>query len=392
MALHYLDNAATTRLSDRVLGAMQPYFQTQFGNPSSLHGLGVEAENAVKIARDKMARALKVQSKEILFTSGGTESNNLALKGLTAALKRRGNHIVCSTVEHPSILEPLKDLEESGFRVSRVDPRSDGRVHPEDIAAALQDDTILVAVMHVQNETGAINPIDEIASQIAQRSQFAVFHVDGVQAIGKLPLPCPQVHSYSLSGHKLHGPKGTGALILRGRARLLPQQRGGGQERGLRSGTENVPGIVGLAEAVVAAVEGRDAQRAFWQQQKEILAQGIRELGGRINSPEIASPSILNASFPGHPAEVLLHMLETHKVYVSNGSACASKKSTESHVLKALGLSAAERKSALRFSMGWETQAEDILAALDALKAALQELQPVKRRPRRPQSVTGNRS
>ncbi|MDF1665136.1 MAG: cysteine desulfurase family protein, partial [Planctomycetota bacterium] len=382
MALHYLDNAATTRLSDRVLGAMQPYFQTHFGNPSSLHSLGVEAENALKNAREKIARALRVKSKEVTLTSGGTESNNLALRGLSAALKRRGKHIVCSNIEHPSVLETCSDLEAAGFRITQVAPQSDGLIHPEDILAALEDDTILVTVMHIQNETGAINPIDAIAQQVAQKNPVALIHVDGVQAIGKAPFPGPHIHSYSLSGHKLHGPKGSGALILRGRARLCPQQTGGGQERGLRSGTENVPGAVGLGEAVAAAVESGAKQRAFWQAQKELLAQGIEELGGRVNSPEIASPSILNASFPGYPAEVLLHMLESHGVYVSNGSACASKKSTESHVLKALGLSPDDQKSALRFSMGWETRPEDISAALEALKSALNELSPVKRRGR----------
>jgi cysteine desulfurase len=375
---HYLDNAATTRVSDSVLQAMLPFFQSHYGNPSSLHNLGVDASNALKKARRNIANALCVESRELVFTSGGTESNNLALKGAARALKRRGQHIICSSIEHPSVLECCDDLAKEGFTITKVVPNQNGQIQPEQILNALQEDTILISIMQVQNETGAINPVEAIATAVKQKQTKIIIHVDGVQALGKLPTPCAAVDCYSFSGHKIHGPKGIGGLIVRNSARLLSPISGGGQENGLRSGTENLPAIVGLAKAVQEACKKRDQQYALWQQLKTTLSEGCTLLGGHINSPKCSSPSLLNASFPGHPAEVLLHLLESHRVYVSNGSACASKKNTESHVLKALGLSPDLQKSALRFSMGWNTTIHDIEACLAALKAALEELGPVK--------------
>jgi cysteine desulfurase len=375
---HYLDNAATTRLSDKVLAAMWPYFQEHYGNPSSLHSLGVEADKALKRARKSIARELGIESRELFFTSGGTESNNLALKGIARALRRRGKHIICSSIEHPSVLETCRELaDKDGFRLTEIAPQSSSCIAPEQVFEALEDDTILVTIMHVQNETGAIHPVDEIARGVALRTKVTVVHVDGAQALGKVAMPCESVHSYSFSGHKIHGPKGIGGLVVRGRARPLAQLTGGGQESGLRSGTENLAGIVGLAAAVEEVMSQRPSQVPFWEALRGPLVTGIEALGGHINSPEDSAPSIVNVSFPGHPAEVILHLLESQGVYVSNGSACASKKSKGSHVLRALGLSSALQKSALRLSMGWQTTEDDIRAAVRALEKALEELGPV---------------
>lgn len=381
----YLDNAATTRVRDEALAAMLPLLKGRYGNPSSAHGLGVEAARLLQEARRRCAEALGIAPSALIFTSGGTEANNLALRGAARAMARRGRHIVCSAVEHPAVLETARALsKQDGFRLTELTPDRCGRIRVEEVVAALEDDTILVSVMEVQNEVGAVNPVAAIARAVKAERPEALVHCDGVQAAGKRPLPA-DVDLYALSGHKLHGPKGIGALVAR--ARIVAQLTGGGQEGGLRSGTENLPGIAGLAVALSLAVAERDESVARWRELNQTLRAGLEGLGGHINGPgldEGAAPNIVSVAFPGLPAEVLLHSLEARSVYVSNGSACASKKRGGSHVLRAMGLAEDRRASTLRFSFGADTRAADIVAALAALEQALTELAPLRRPAKRP--------
>jgi cysteine desulfurase len=370
----YLDNNATTRVHPDVLAAMLPYFGERFGNPSSLHRLGAEAARGLEEAREAVARALGAEPGEVVFTSGGTEANNLALRGAVAALRRRGDHVVTTSVEHPSVREVCHALEQEGLRVTYVPVRPDGTLDPEAVVAAVEDATILVSIMHVQNETGAVFPVDAIARRVKARSQKLVVHSDGVQAVGKVAPPSRAVDLYSVSAHKVHGPKGAGALVVRRPARVLPQLVGGGQERGLRSGTEALPLVVGLGVALRLAVESRVAAMRDAAPRSALLREGIVALGGVINSPAEAVPTTINASFPGAAAEPLLHALEDRDVIVSTGSACTSKKASRSPVLRAMGLSEERLASALRFSLSRDTTDADVRRSLAALGEALAAL------------------
>ncbi len=369
----YLDNNATTRVASEALDALTAHLRAP-GNASSLHRLGAAAARALDEARGQVASALKAAPREVIFTSGGTEANNLAVVGAVRALRRRGDHVVTTAVEHPSVREPIAALEAEGLRVTWVPVGPDGRLEADAVIDAIEDGTLLVSVMHAQNETGAVFPIDEIARRARARSSKLLVHADGVQALGKLPPPGPEVDLYSVSGHKVHGPQGIGALRVGARARLIPRVRGGGQERGLRSGTE--PVALAAAFGVAAALAHRE-RAAFAARAAALggrLRAGIEELGGVINSPRDALPSTINASFPGVAAEPLLHALEAREVYVSTGSACHGPKKQESPVLRAMGLGPERVASALRFSLSRETTADEVEAALTALAAALAEL------------------
>jgi len=369
----YLDNAATTRLDEGVLEAMLPYFRERYGNPGSLHRLGAEAEAGLVRAREQVALALTAAPEEVVFTSGGTEANTLAILGAARARKRRGDHVITSQVEHACVRQAMATLEAEGFEVTSLPP---GELTPAAVAAAVTSKTVLVSVMHVNNETGEVFPIREIARAAKAASKKLAVHSDGVQAFGKLPPPGPEVDLYALSGHKVHGPKGTGALCVRRGTHLVPLVVGGGQERGLRGGTEGVPQLVGLGAAAELAAQTRAAFAASLREQGQALRAGIEALGGVINSPPGASwvGSILNASFPGLAAEVLLHALEEAGVYTSTTSACASRRGKTSHVLAAMGLSEERLTSALRFSLSRETSADEIAAALTAIEAATKAL------------------
>jgi cysteine desulfurase len=370
----YLDNSATTRVAAEVLEAMLPWLRERWGNPSSLHRLGADAARAVAEAREQVARALACAPGEVVFTSGGTEANNLALRGAVRALRRRGDHVVTTAVEHPSVAEVLAVLEGEGARVTRVAVEPDGTLAPDAVVDAIEDGTVLVSVMHVQNETGAIFPIEAIARRAKARSKKLLVHSDGVQALGKVPPPSDAVDLYTISGHKAHAPKGVGALRVGRRARIAPLLHGGGQEGGRRSGTEPVPGIVALGVALELAQRER---AAFHQRAGRLSARlraGAEALGGVVNSPDSAVPSVLNVSFPGVAAEPLLHALEERDVYVSTGSACHSRKGAKSPVLQAMGLSEARVASALRFSLSRETTEDEVTWALDALAAAVRSL------------------
>lgn len=371
----YLDNNATTPVAPEVLEAMAPYWRERFGNPSSAHRKGVEAERAVRASRATIARLLGVKESEVIFTSGGTEGDNLAIKGVARALHRRGNHIVTTKIEHPAVLESCRDLEAEGFRVTYLDVDAGGLLTPEAVEAALTPETILVSIMHVNNELGTILPISEIAERVKRRHPQIVFHSDGVQAVGKTWVDLRGIDLYTISGHKIHAPKGIGALIAREGVKMKPLLSGGGQERGWRSGTENVAGIVGLARALELMYEDLEGKLAYFRTLREHFLDGVRRIpGARINSPEQSVPTTVNVSFPGVPAEVLLHALEEEGVFASTGAACASRKRKRSHVLEAVGLPPEVSDSSLRFSFSRYTTREDIERALAALNRALERL------------------
>lgn len=372
-ALIYLDAAATTPVLPEVLDAMLPALREQFGNPGSLHRLGAAAARALEEAREAVARALLCEPGEVLLVSGGTEANALALSGALGA--RRGPaHVVTSAVEHPCVQEQLRLLEAGGLRVTRVAPRRDGGLDPEAVLAALEPETALVSLMHVQNETGAVFPLEAVARAAKARSPRILVHGDGVQAWGKLPPPGPEVDLYAVSAHKVHGPKGAGALRVRRGLRLAPLVPGGGQERGLRGGTEAMPALLGLGAAARLVPAGR----ARWAGEVAALGARLREgllaLGGQLNSPADGLPTLWNVSFPGVPAEPLLHALEARGVFVSTGSACSSRQRKRSPTLQAMGLPAARIDSALRWSLPRTLQAAEVERALEAARAALAEL------------------
>jgi cysteine desulfurase len=369
----YLDAAATTRPAPEVLEAMLPCLDDLFGNPSSLHRRGVETARAIDDARTEVARSLGRDRGEVVFTSGATEANNLALRGATLAQRRRGDHIVATAVEHPSVLEPLRALESEGFRLSLAPVERDGTIDPGKVLALVEEKTVLLSVMHVQNETGAVFPVESIAKRAKAKRPGLIVHSDGVQAWGKLEAPDRSVDLYVVSGHKVHGPQGAGALAIAKGTRVLAQVFGGGQEGGLRAGTENVAAIVGLGVAARLARERLSFRRSTARALRGRLEAGLRALGATILSPNESVPNTINASFPGAAAEPLLHALEQRGIIVSSGSACSSKKSGHgrSHVLDAMGLPDELKKSSLRLSFSADETGE---REIDAALAALREL------------------
>lgn len=368
----YLDNAATTRLDARALEVMLPYFRERFGNPGSLHRLGAEADAGLTRAREQVAEALGATPEETVLTSGGTEANTLAILGAARARRRRGEHVITSAVEHACVREAFAILANEGFKVTTLPVDLERGLDPAQVAAAVTPETTLVSVMHVNNETGRIFPITEIARAAKAASRKLLVHSDGVQAFGKLTPPGPEVDLYAVSGHKIHGPKGTGALRVRKNVFLLPLVPGGGQERGLRGGTEGVPQLVGFGEAARLARLERPSFASRVHDLGRRLRAGLLALGAEVNSPQGASwiGSILNVSFPGLAAEVFLHALEAEGLYASTTSACRSRRGKRSHVLEALGLSEERLASSLRFSLSRETTPTEIERALVILAEA----------------------
>ncbi|WP_018131165.1 cysteine desulfurase family protein [Effusibacillus pohliae] len=380
----YLDNSATTRPFPEVLDAMTEVMTRYYGNPSSLHRKGIETEERVDDARREIARTLGAKPSEILFTSGGTEANNLAIQGAVRRYKNRGNHLITSAIEHSSVLDVMKHLEGEGFRVTYLPVGRDGRVRVEDVEKSMTDQTILVSIMYVNNETGAIQPISQIGQLLSGRPK-TLFHVDAVQAYGKLPINVKEVKVdlLSVSAHKVHGPKGVGALYVREGVELVPLVFGGGQENGKRSGTENVPGIVGFGAAVRRLFSTFEADRKRMQTLRDQLIESLRHSipNLKINTlPEMAAPHIVNVSFPGVKGEVLVHALETEGIFVTTGSACSSKEKKHSHVLKAMGLAEAELEGAIRLSLSPETTGDEIAAAVGALSRIVGDLRLLTRR------------
>lgn len=379
----YLDNSSTTKVTKEVVEAMVNALTVYYGNPASLHRLGMAAEKIVTEARERLAKFLQVKSNEIYFTSGGTESNNLAIKGVAYAKKRDGNHLITSLIEHPSVLEAFKDLEKEGFSVTYVSVDKEGHVDLGELKRAIREETILISIMYVNNEVGSIQPIEEIADIVSQHKNI-VLHVDAVQAFGKIPLipSLHGIHLMSISAHKIHGPKGVGALFVREGTKILPLFSGGGQERGLRPGTENVPGIAGFS----AAMELVSKNFADWNKHMKELKIRLKDAilsqidGTVLNGPEDGAPHILNLSFLGVKAEVLLHSLEMHGVYVSTASACVSRKGKRSHVLIAMGKNNGEIESAIRFSLSPFLEIDDIDYTVDVLSKQVEELRKYSRR------------
>ncbi len=405
----YLDNAATTRALPEVAAAVRRALEEDFGNPSSPHGLGVRAERLLRAAREEVAAALGVSPGEVVFTSGGTEANNLAVAGTARRLRGRGDHVVTTAVEHPSVLEACRSLEEEGFRVTVLPCDALGLVSPETLAQALEPGTVLVSTMHVNNEVGAVQPLAAFAEVLARHRRGAggggsgrgggdrlpLWHVDAVQSFLHLPLE-PRVLGVdllSVSAHKVHGPKGAGALWVREGVELRPLIRGGGQEGGRRGGTENVPGIAGFAAAVAAlrrlaegqgGVAGLAARLAGL---RDTLAGRIRELvpeavvnGPAGARPADAAPHILSVAFPGLRGEVLVRALEEEGVVAATGAACSARRRKPSHVLAAMGLPPAVREGTLRFSLAVTGTAADVETAAAATGRAVARLRGFVRR------------
>ncbi len=357
----YLDNSATTAVTPEVAALAARIMTEQYGNPSSLHRRGFWAERALTEARGQVAAVLRCRPEEIIFTSGGTESNNLALLGAARAARRRGNRIVTTAVEHHSVLAVCRQLESEGFEVAYVSPDAGGVITPESFAAACDEKTILASCMMVNSETGALHDIPAIAAACRRKNPGILFHADCVQAFGRLEISPTRwgVQLVSVSGHKIHAPKGVGALYVAKGVRLLPPLYGSGQERGLRPGTENLPGICAMG----LAAERMNARRAenaahFTALRQKLITNLSQSPAVCINSPEAAAPYIINLSVEGIRSEIMIHYLEQFGIYVSSGSACA--KGERSHVLTAMGLPEDRIDSAIRVSMTDTTAEEEI--------------------------------
>ena len=381
----YLDNAATTRCYDEVRDVVVRTMTEDYGNPSSMHRKGVEAEGYLREAARTLADILKAKEKEIYFTSGGTESNNWALYGAALAGRRRGNHIVTSAIEHAAVAAPLAALEEQGFAVTRLPVSREGLVDPEELERAVTEQTVLVSVMFVNNEIGSVEPIQELGERIKRKNPETVFHVDAIQAFGKYRIHPGKmkIDLLSASGHKIHGPKGVGLLYAGEKVKFRPMILGGGQQNGMRSGTDNVPGIAGMAAAARKIYGSLEENRAHMYRVKKKLAEGLAQMDNVVihgMAIEEGAPHILNASFPGVRSEVLLHALEDKGIYVSAGSACSSHKRSVSATLSAIGCSRAELESAVRFSFCEYTSEEEIEETLRALHALLPMLRKFTRR------------
>ena len=377
----YFDNSATTKVLDCVKDAVVDAMCVNYGNAAAKHRKGVEAENLIREAKKAIADTLKVQEKEILFTSGGTESNNTALIGTALANRRAGKHLITTGVEHPSIYNTMSFLEEMGFEVTYLPVDHLGHISLEDLENAIREDTILVSVMYVNNEVGAVEPIEAISQCIKKKNPKTLFHVDAIQAYGKYKIrPKKQgIDLLSVSGHKIHAPKGVGFLYIRDGVKIRPILFGGGQQKGMRSGTENVPGCVGLGVAAREAYKDFDARIEKLYTLREHLIAGLKPLGGvTINGSEdrTNAPQIVSASFGGVRSEVLLHALEDKGVYVSSGSACSSNHPGISGTLKGIGVKKELLDSTIRFSLGDLNTEEEVDYAIGVLG----ELLPVLRR------------
>lgn len=371
-----MDNSATTRCSDRACQLMVDLLTKDYGNPSSLHMKGIEAERFVETAKKKIAKTLRVSEKEIIFTSGGTESNNLAIIGAAMANRRAGNHIITTSIEHASVENPMEFLKEQGFEITYLSVDENGIISLEELEEAVTEQTILVSMMQVNNEIGAIEPVAEAAELIKKKNPDTLIHVDAIQSYGKMYIYPKKlgIDMLSVSGHKIHGPKGSGFLWVKEKTKLKPLILGGGQQKGMRSGTENVPAIAGLGEAAEEIYENLDEKRAHLYGLKQRFIDGIEKLEGtHVNGKigEDSAPHIVSVSFEGIRSEVLLHSLEDRGIYVSSGSACSSNnhagKQKGSKTLRNIHLKENLLDSTLRFSFSVHTTEEEIDYALEVL-------------------------
>ncbi|MEE1442732.1 MAG: cysteine desulfurase family protein [Blautia sp.] len=372
----YLDNSATTRCYEEVAEIVAKTMIEDYGNPSAMHLKGVEAENYVKESAKAIAKTLKVQDKEIYFTSGGTESDNWALIGSALANHRQGKHMITTPFEHSAVSAPLAWLQEQGFEITVIPVDEQGNLDLKKLEEAIREDTILVSTMFVNNEMGAVVPVEEVGKIVHEKNPKALYHVDAIQAYGKYKIYPKKmgIDLLAVSGHKIHGPKGVGFLYINEKAKVQPLILGGGQQKGMRSGTDNVPGIAGLGAAAKMIYENLDKNVEHMRELKLYFAKELEKLEQvEINGPdpEKGAPHILNVSFWGVRSEVLLHSLEDLGIYVSAGSACSSHKRAGSASLGALGLSQERKESAIRFSFCETTTKEEVDYTLEALKKLL---------------------
>ena len=372
----YLDNSATTVCEPGVVEKVVQMMSITYGNPSAMHNKGVEAENYVKEAKEIIAKTLKVQDKEIIFTSGGTESNNMAIMGCAAANHRMGKHLITTRIEHPSVGNVMKHMEEEGYEVTYLPVDENGIVKLHKLKDALRPDTMLVSIMHVNNEIGAVQPIEEISKIVKANNPATLFHVDAIQGYGKYRIYPKKmgIDLLSVSGHKIHGPKGVGFLYCDSKVKIKPIIFGGGQQKDLRSGTENVPGIVGLAEAAKEIYTDFEEKIEHLYDVKAYFIERLSELENvKINgfTGKDSAPHVVSVSFPGVRSEVLLHSLEDREVYASAGSACASNKPAVSATLKAIDAPKEHLDSTLRFSFSVHTTKEEIDYCIEVLKGLL---------------------
>lgn len=352
----YFDNAASTRPISEAVECMKEVMCQQYANPASVSAFGMKAEQIIIDSRKQLAAMIYGEADEIYFTSGGTESNNWAIKGITEGYARSGRHIITTSIEHPSVSEPIKHLEEMGWEVTRLSVDKDGYIYLDQLEEAIRKDTVLVSILHVNNEVGTIQPIEKIGKLIKMKNPSTVFHVDAVQGFGKMDISVKksQIDLLTVSGHKFHSPKGLGFLYIKKGIRIKPLLLGGGQQQGLRSGTENAAGAAALCCAAKTIVSKMDYYSTHVLNIKRTLAEGVlTEIANTklIGPPlSLASPYILNISFEGIRSEVLLHALEEEQIYVSAGSACSSRKKSGSQVLRAIGCTDKEIEGAIRFS------------------------------------------
>lgn len=379
--MNYFDYAATTPPYEEVIVTIAEVMAQHYGNPSSLHRLGEQSEMLVKRAREVCSSILQVKPSELVFTSGATESNNLAIKGVAFQYQQRGRHLITTTIEHPSVYETMKQLESWGWEVTYITPDHTGCITAKQVEAALRDDTVLVSIMHVNHEVGSIQPIEEIGAMLKQKRRKPFFHVDGVQGFGKVSLAISSsgIDLYSLSAHKWRGPKGIGLLYVRDGVPLTPLLSGGGQEGELRSGTENVPLIVGMAQAMRITAQGQAHRVSMLEKLKGQLVTALTAMPEvKLNSTPEGAPHIVHFSCEGIKAETLLHKLEEQGFYVSSQSACSSKKIEPSRVLLQMGKSQAQAVSGIRISLNEAHTAEQVHDLIEAISKSIQYLSAFK--------------
>lgn len=381
----YLDNSATTRCFDEVAQLMMQIMCKDYGNPSSMHHKGVEAEHYLRYARETLAKILKVNEKEIIFTSGGTESDNIAIIGTAMANHRTGRHLITTQIEHPAVIQTMRYLEDQGFKVTYLPVDGQGRIRMEDLQKAICKETILVSIMHTNNEIGTLEPIAEAGELIKKINPMTAFHVDAVQGFGKFRIypSRMKIDLLSVSAHKIHGPKGVGFLYKNEKVKVSPIIYGGGQQKGMRSGTENVPGIAGLARASELIYKNLDDDMERLYALRAMFIRGVSKIEGvKVNGcmGMESAAHIVSLSVRGVRSEVLLHALEDREIYVSAGSACSSNKPQPSATLKAIGIEKELLESTIRFSFSVFTTKEEIEYTLQTLYEIIPELRRYKRR------------
>ena len=381
----YLDNSATTRCCKAATDKMVELLTMDYGNPSSLHMKGVVAEKYINEAKKKIAKTLKCQEKELVFTSGGTESNNLAIIGSAMANHRAGKHIITTKVEHASVSNPVKYLEENGFEITYLGVDKDGIISLEELENAIREDTILVSIMQVNNEIGAVMPVEEAGKIIKKVNPNTLFHIDAIQSYGKMEIYPKNLNCdlLSVSGHKIHGPKGSGFLYIKDKTKIKPIIYGGGQQKGMRSGTENVPAIAGLGEAATEIYTDLDSKvDAMYALKAHFIEEATKIDGVTVNGRigRDSAPHIVSVSIEGVRAEVILHTLEDKNIYVSAGSACSSNKPAISATLKSIGLSNNLLDSTVRCSFCVDTTMQEVDYAIEVMQDVIPKLQKYTRR------------